>query len=145
MNGDNQHQYVSELRTVLTRLTKKLRKESVTAQHLSLTERSTIGLLYQHKELLPSELATMEKITNQSMSQILNHLLELGYIIRTNSNTDKRKVIISLSTDGEAFLMRTRNERDRWLTKAIEQTCTADEQELLKLVLIPLTKIVDFE
>ena len=57
----------SDLRNVLSRLIKKLRKESVTAEQLSLTERSTMATLYHHKELLPSELAAMEKITNQSM------------------------------------------------------------------------------
>jgi len=145
MDVTNQHQYVSELRTVVARLIKKLRKESITGQHLSLTERSTMFLLFQHHELLPSELASMEKITNQSMSQILNHLLELGYIIRTDSETDKRKVIISLTPAGEKILLQVRNERDEWLTKAIEATCTTDEQELLKRAIIPLTKIVDFE
>ncbi len=145
MDDNIQHQFVSELRTVITRLIKKLRKESVTVQHLSLTERSTMALLYQYKELLPSELAAMEKITNQSMSQILNHLLALSYIIRTDSKTDKRKVIISLTPAGENILLQMRNERDKWLTKAIEETCTPDEQALLKQALIPLTKIVDFE
>jgi DNA-binding MarR family transcriptional regulator len=142
---NNPHQYVSELRTAVTRLIKKLRKESITGQQLSLTERSTMGLLYQHKELLPSELALMEKITNQSMSQILNHLLELDYIIRTDSQTDKRKVIISLTEKGENILLKVRNERDEWLTKAIEQTCSKEEQDLLKQAIIPLTKIIDFE
>src|ERR1700749_2116125 len=127
---NEQHQYVSELRTVVTRLIKKLRKESITGQQLSLTERSTMGLLYQHNQLLPSELAGMEKITTQSMSQILNHLLELGYIIRTASETDKRKVIISLSKAGQSILNNVRNERDEWLNKALQATCTAKEQEV---------------
>ena len=143
MNGKNQ--YASELRTVITRLIKKLRRQSISGQHLSLTERSTLALLYQHTQLLPSELAAMEKITNQSMSQILNHLLQLGYIIRTASETDKRKVIISLTQAGENVLLQVHNERDEWLTKAIEQTCTEEEKALLKQALIPLTKIVDFE
>jgi DNA-binding MarR family transcriptional regulator len=138
-------EFVSDLRTVVGRLIKKLRKESATGQQLSLTERSTLSLLYQHKAMLPSGLAAMEKITNQSMSTILNHLLELGYIIRTASKTDKRKVHISLTIDGERVLLKMRNERDQWLAKAITQTCSEHEQELLKQVLIPLTKIVDFE
>ena len=141
----DKNQYASELRTVITRLIKKLRRESVSGQHLSLTERSTIALLYQYTELLPGELAAMEKITSQSMSQILNHLLQLGYIIRTASKTDKRKVIISLTQAGENVLLQVRNERDEWLSKAIEQTCTEEEKKLLKQVIIPLTKIVDFE
>ncbi len=82
-------QLASELRTVVTRLIKKLRKHSVTGMSLSLTERSTMSLLDQHGELLPNELAGMEKITNQSMSQILNHLAELGYI---NSRTSKEDI-----------------------------------------------------
>jgi DNA-binding MarR family transcriptional regulator len=144
MNNKNL-EFVSDLRTVVTRLIKKLRKESATGQQLSLTERSTLSLLQQHRELLPSELAAMEKITNQSMSQILNHLLELEYINRTASATDKRKVLIKLTELGEKTLLQMRNERDQWLAKAIEGTCTKEEQDLLKQVIGPLTKIVDFK
>ena len=138
-------QLASELRTVVTRLIKKLRSKSSSSSVLSLTERSTIALLDQHKELLPNELATMEKITTQSMSQILNHLLELGYITRRVSETDKRKAIISLSKTGQNILYKVRNERDEWLNKALEETCSAKEQDLLRRALIPLTKLVDYD
>lgn len=143
---DNKNlEFVSDLRTVVTRLIKKLRKESATGQQLSLTERSTLSLLQQHKQLLPSELAAMEKITNQSMSAILSDMLVRGFIVRTASATDKRKVNISLSAEGEKTLLQVRSERDMWLAKAIEATCTKEEQELLKQIIMPLTKIVDFE
>jgi len=145
MNSEKDLQFVSDLRTVVTRLIKKLRRESATAQQLSLTERSTLGLLLQNGGLLPSELAAMEKITNQSMSQILNHLLEMGLIIRTNSETDKRKVIITLTDKGKQLILQIHNERDEWLAKAITGTCTAEEQEIIKKVISLLTKVVDFE
>ncbi|MFD2872779.1 MarR family winged helix-turn-helix transcriptional regulator [Mucilaginibacter ximonensis] len=138
-------EFVSELRTTVGRLIKKLRKESSTAELLSLTERSTMGLLYQNKSMLPSELAASEKITNQSMSDILKHLLDLGFITRTASEQDKRKVHISLSAEGEKTLLQMRNERDQWLTQAITATCNAHEQELLKKSISILTKIVEFE
>ena len=141
----NNQQYISQLRTTITRLVKKLRKESATGQYLSLTERSTMALLYQHKALQPGDLATMEKITNQSMSQILNHLLQLGYITRTTQQSDKRKVIIALTAEGERILLRVRNEIDEWLSRAIEATCNEQEKELLKQAIIPLAKIMDFE
>src|ERR1700712_323656 len=98
---DKNLEFVSDLRTVIGRLIKKLRKESATGQQLSLTERSTLSLLRQYKEMLPGELAAMEKITNQSMSGILAHLLKRGYITRTSSETDKRKVLIKLTAEGE--------------------------------------------
>lgn len=135
----------SELRTVVTRLIKKLRKQSSTAAQLSLTERSTIALLDQHGELLPNELAAMEKITTQSMSQILSKLQEMGLIKRRISETDKRKAIITLSDLGRTMLYQVRNERDEWLNKALEATCTAEEKALLKKVIGPLTKLVDFD
>ena len=138
-------QLASDLRTVIARLVKKLRKESVTGQQLSLTERSSLALLQQYKQLLPSELASMEKITNQSMSQILNHLMELGYIIRTTSAADRRKIFISLTAEGEKTILKVRHERDEWLAKAITDTCGKEEQELLQQAIRPLTKLVDFE
>jgi DNA-binding MarR family transcriptional regulator len=138
-------EFASELRNVITRLIKKLRKESPTSQRLSMTERSTMSLLQQHKALLPGELAGMEMITNQSMSQVLNHLYELGYITRTTAESDKRKVIISLSEKGEEILELFRHERDEWIVKAIIDTCSPEEQAMLKQIVVPLTKIVDYK
>jgi DNA-binding MarR family transcriptional regulator len=143
-NQKNQ-QLATDLRTVLTRLIKKLRNKSATSANLSLTERSTIALLDQHKQLLPSELAAIEKITTQSMSQILNHLLGLGYILRIASKTDKRKANISLSKAGRDILYKVRNERDEWLNKALEEICTVKEKDLLRSAIELLRKLVDFE
>lgn len=138
-------QFATDLRTVVTRLVKKLRKKSVTGLQFSLTERSTLGLLLQYGQLLPSELAAMEKITNQSMSQILNHFLEEGLIVRTASETDKRKVIISLTELGAQKITQVRSERDEWLSEAIKETLNAEEKELISNAIGPLTKLVDYE
>ena len=145
MDHEPNSQLASDLRMVITRLIKKLRGKSTTGEKLSLTERSTLALLDQHKELLPNELAAMEKITSQSMSQILSHLLEIGYITRRLSKTDKRKSIISLSRAGQDILYTVRNERDEWLNKALQETCSAKEHELLRRVIVPLTRLVDFD
>jgi DNA-binding MarR family transcriptional regulator len=87
----------------------------------------------------------MEVITNQSMSQVLNHLSELGYIVRTASETDKRKVNISLSEAGANMLLQFRHERDEWLAGAIDATYTEAEKELLKQALEPLSRLVEFK
>ncbi|MDR3679273.1 MAG: MarR family transcriptional regulator [Flavipsychrobacter sp.] len=135
----------SDLRIVIMRLVKKIRNQGATSGMLSQTERSTIVSLDQHKQLLPSELAAMEKITTQSMSQVLNHLDELGFITRTASETDKRKTIISLSQAGQDILIKVRNDRDEWLNKALAQTCNAAEMEALRQAIALLTKLVDFD
>src|SRR5215469_16463809 len=131
-------EFVTELRAAINQLVKKLRRESPSGQHLSLTERSTMAQLYQNQNMLPSELAANEHITNQSMSQILNHLDELGYILRTPSDEDKRKVHISLTEKGKATWTQLKHERDEWLHQAIITVCTPEEQELFKQIIGPL-------
>ncbi|MHB8205749.1 MarR family winged helix-turn-helix transcriptional regulator [Mucilaginibacter sp.] len=139
-------QFASDLRTVVTRLVKKLRKKSVTGQQLSLTERSTLSLLLSSENgMLPSELAAMEKITNQSMSQILSGFLEKDFITRTISETDKRKVIISITEKGKGIILQVLSERDEWLNEALRETCTEEEIDVIKKALGPLTKLVDFD
>lgn len=142
MNNQTDILLASDLRSAITRLVKKLRKESPTGLQLSLTERSTMAQLYQNQSMLPSELAANEMITNQSMSQVLSHLYELGYIVRTASEIDKRKVNISLSAHGEHTLLQFRHERDEWLAAAIVSVCTPEEQAALRLVVGVLVKIV---
>ena len=143
--NDQDLQFASDLRTVITRLIKKLRKQSITGQQFSLTERSTMSLLLHNGQLLPSELAAMEKITNQSMSQILNKFLAEGLINRTPSETDKRKVLISLTDKGSQIITKVLAERDEWLTKAIAATWTIADKEAVSKIIGPLTKLVDFE
>jgi DNA-binding MarR family transcriptional regulator len=144
MNEQNM-QLASELRGVITRLHKKLRKKSVSAENLSLTERSTIALIYSNQTLLASELAAMEQITTQSMSQILNHLFERGLIIRTPSETDKRKVLISLSPTGQEMIQRVRNEKEEWLRKVLSENFSDEERAVLSKAIGPLTRLVDFD
>ncbi|WPU97228.1 MarR family winged helix-turn-helix transcriptional regulator [Mucilaginibacter sp. cycad4] len=145
MSEEKEIQLASELRFIIGRLSKKIRKTSATAERLSLTERSTMALIFQHEEILPNELAAMEKITTQSMSQILSNLLNLGLIKRRISELDKRKVIISLSEEGINLIHKSRSEKDEWLNRALEATCTAGEQEMLKKALVPLAKLVEFD
>src|SRR5580693_1902180 len=90
----------AKLRVVMSRLIKILRTEMKSDDLLSLTERSTLALVYQYTAILPSELSAMEKVTGQSMSQIINKLLSRGYVKKTPSRTDKRKVIITITAAG---------------------------------------------
>ncbi|WP_158800133.1 MarR family winged helix-turn-helix transcriptional regulator [Pedobacter sp. L105] len=135
----------AQLRPLLTRMLRKLRKLSPADSQLSQNERSVMVLLDQHEQLLSAELAVMEKITPQSMGQLLNRLSALGLITKTDSVSDKRKVLISLSEKGKAGIQVVRNERDEWLSAAISKVCTKKEQLILMEAIGPLTKIVDLE
>ena len=143
MENINDGEIAANLRVVLSRLIKILRNEVKNDGLLSLTERSTLGLVNQHIEILPSELANMEKVTAQSMSQIINKLLELGFIKKTSSKTDKRKVIITITAAGRKSIEKKRNETQEWLTKSIVEKTTQKEKETLVNAIKVLTKLVD--
>lgn len=131
------------LRTVIQRLVKVLRKQNQNTEMLSLTERSCLGLLYHQGELLPSELAQMEKVTTQSMSQIINHLFKAGLIDKTPSGEDKRKVKLSLTPAGRHYIEQLRQEKQEWLAGILYEKTTGKEKEILKEAIHILTKLID--
>lgn len=145
MSVENKDTLAAQLRPVLTRLVRKMRKLSPANEMLSQSERSVLVLLDQQSEMLSAELAVQEKMTPQSMGQLLNHLAELELIVKTPSLNDRRKILISLSSLGKERIEKVRHERDEWLDKVIKTVCTKEEQMILEAAIAPLTKLVDFE
>ena len=145
MKDIDNNEIAANLRVVISRLVKILRNETKNDELLSLTERSTLALVYQHEQILPSELADIEKVTNQSMSQIINKLAEHGYIKKTSSKTDKRKVIITITVNGKKFIEKKRQEKQEWLARAIFEKTSQKEKEILLNAITVLTKLVDLK
>ena len=139
----NDNELASRLRMLMSRLLKVIRTDVRHDELLSLTERSTLSMVYQYPEILPSELAAKEKVTSQSMSQIINKLSHHGYIEKTPSTEDKRKVIITITSKGKEFIDLKRNKSQEWLEKAISEKTTDAEKEILMRTITILTKFVD--
>jgi len=133
----------SSLRTAVSTMHKMLRKQSATISEYSMTERETIGLLMRNSSLLPTELAHLTKVKTQSMSQILNRLVEQGVIKRTPSKDDKRKVYISITSAGKKIVEKARYEWDEWLKSKIETSLNEKEKELIIKVLPVLNKLIE--
>ena len=131
------------LRTTIGRLVKLMRRETRNESQLSLTERSTMGLLYPDSRLTPYEIARIEKVTTQSMSQVINHLVELEYISRTPSDDDKRKTILRLTDTGRNRVESARQEKAEWLAQMLYQRITSQEKEILMESIDILAKIIN--
>jgi len=135
----------SSLRTVTSHLFKRLRQQINTIDNLSITEITTLSNLYNHQPLFPSQMADMVKIKAQSMSQIINKLEEANLIVKIPSETDKRKVAVSLSDFGKEMVDRTRFERDEWLNEAIEQCLSAADKKLLQQAVELMEKLAEYK
>jgi DNA-binding MarR family transcriptional regulator len=145
MEDINANEIAENLRRVISRLLKILKNQTKNDELLSLTERSTLASIYQYSEILPSELAVMEKVTAQSMSQIINKLLEHGFINKTPSKTDKRKVIITITATGKKNVEKRRLEKQEWLAQSILEKTTQKEKELLVNAIKVLAKLDDLK
>jgi DNA-binding MarR family transcriptional regulator len=88
-------------------------------------------------------LAAIEKVTSQSMSQIINKLYFHGYIKRTPSVQDRRKVIITITSRGKEFIELKNSRSQEWLARAISDKTTEFEKEILRDAILVLTKLVD--
>ena len=131
------------LRTVIHRLVKLLRRETHGEGALSLTERSVMGSLYQQGELLPTALAQQEKVTTQSMSQIINNLYESGLIGKTPSGVDRRKVLLSLTDKGRQYVEDNRQRKQEWLAHALHQKVSPAEKDVLMDAMKILINIIE--
>jgi DNA-binding MarR family transcriptional regulator len=133
----------STFRTTIHRLVKLLRRETRNDAQLSLTERAALGLLYPGNRLAPSDIARTEKVSTQSISQVINHLAELNYIDRTPSGDDKRKVLLSLTAAGRAYVELLRKDKQEWLATALQRKTTLEEKAILAEALKIIDKLVD--
>jgi DNA-binding MarR family transcriptional regulator len=135
----------SSLRFVASALHKRLRKQAASTDIYSMTEMETIGHLIRATSLMPTELAALTRVKTQSMSQILKKMEQHGIIERTPSESDKRKVYISLSAEGLEMIRKMGNERNEWMKRAIETELTEAEIATLAAALPLLMKLADSE
>jgi DNA-binding MarR family transcriptional regulator len=110
-----------------------------------MTELTTLSYLYQSPPMSPSELADLNKIKTQSMSQALARLESAKLIQRTASREDKRKVGVSLTPLGKKMIEQSRYERDEWLAEAIRNTLSEKESKALAAVIPLLRQIADVD
>lgn len=139
----NNFELASALRGVVSDLHKRLRKQTYSADYLSITEISTLSYLFRQGVMSPSELAEFNKIRKQSQSQVLDRLEELKLVKRVASKEDRRKVLVSLTAQGEKLVEKTRYERDEWLAGAISEMISEKDVRLLASVLPVLEKIAN--
>ncbi len=135
-------QLASDIRTTTSRLLKQFRKQSSVVP-VSMTEQTTLSLIDQHVKILASELAIIERVTAQSMSQIINHLQELGFVQKNTSKEDKRKIYISLTKKGKGTLATMRTVRVEWLANALDKSLSTDEKSLLEKAMTVLQKLLN--
>jgi DNA-binding MarR family transcriptional regulator len=105
------------LRPTLLRLARELRKEKIAG-----VSPHQVGLLAAIKyapAVTVGELAAGERVSTAAMSKRVTRLERDGLVARTKSESDRRRVGLTLTDDGQRTLRRVRSRRTAWLASRL--------------------------
>ena len=131
----------SDLRPVLLRLARELRKET---EQLGVTARQTtlLWLVKRSPGLSLAELAAEEGISPPAMSGHVDRLERAGLLQRERSSDDRRRVGLRLTEEGERLLRRVRARRTTWLADRM-RTLEPEALEAIEAAIPALMRLVD--
>ena len=132
----------NELRPVLLRISRLVRRES---QELGVTagQATLLSLIGSQPGITGRELADAERISAPGMSAHLERLEEAGLIVRERG-TDRRRVGVSLTPEGERVLRSVRRKRTAWLAERLSEL-SAEEREAIDAAVGPLGRLLEGE
>lgn len=130
----------NELRPVLLRLSRELRRET---EQLGITSRQvTLLWLIRHSPGMSlRELAAEERISAPALSGYVDRLEKAGLVERVRDEHDRRRVGLVLTDEGERLLKRVRARRTTWLAERM-RGLDDDELEALGRAIEPLGKLL---
>ena len=130
----------NELRPVLLRLARRVRRES---HALGLTggQATLLAVIDDHPGITGRELAEREGVSAPGMSASLDRLESAGLIVRTRG-ADRRRVEITISTEGARVLRSVRRKRTVWLAERLDQLDDA-ERAAVEAAIEPLARLLE--
>ena len=131
----------SRLRIAIFRLARRMRTQRA-VDSMSDGQFAVLAALRVHGPHTLGELAERERVSAPSMNRTVNCLQESGYIVRGADERDGRKVVISLTPEGEAVVEETARRRDAWVEASLAQL-TARERETLEAAAEIMQRMVD--
>ncbi len=103
---------------------------------LSLSQVNTLFRLYYHSPSPVNDLADHLGITMAAVSQLLNQLIDAGYILRTTSAEDRRVKLITLTEQGLLSVMKSIHARHAWVEDLADLFTQNEKEQLLPLLQI---------
>src|ERR1700728_3566291 len=129
----------SELRVVLGQLVRRLRAE----HRFSLAHGIVLGRLDREGTSSTSARAAAERVRPQSMAQTVGELEADGLLSRRADPADGRRALLELTDAGRRKLQADRQQREGWLTQAIAEGLSEQEQRALADAVALLARLAD--
>jgi DNA-binding MarR family transcriptional regulator len=130
----------NQLRPVLLRLSRELRQET---EQLGVTSRQVtlLWLIRGNPGMSLRELAAEERISAPALSGYVDRLEKAGLLERARDATDRRRVGLALTDEGERLLKRVRARRTTWLADRLRDL-DDDELAAVEAAIDPLGRLL---
>jgi DNA-binding MarR family transcriptional regulator len=132
----------AELRTTFGNLKRKLRQQGEQNDFTS----SQIAVILRLEKSGPatvSSLARAEGMRPQSMSAVVFPLEQMGFVAGAADPNDGRKTLISLTKACKKWIEDGRAARQDWLTQAIQQKLSPQEQKHVSSAIHLLARLIE--
>jgi DNA-binding MarR family transcriptional regulator len=128
------------LRPVLLQVGRELRREArevgISPEQVSLL----VAIKYA-PGIGVQELAARERVTPPAMSNHVDRLERDGLVSRTPSESDRRRVGLTLTDEGQRVLRRVRSRRTAWLATRL-RGLSPEELEAVEAAVEPLSRLL---
>ena len=130
----------NQLRPVLLRLSRELRQET---EQLGVTSRQVtlLWLIRGNRGMSLRELAAEERISAPALSGHVDRLEKAELLERARDATDRRRVGLALTDEGERLLKRVRARRTTWLADRLRDL-DDDELAAVEAAIDPLGRLL---
>ncbi len=98
---------------------------------LSISQANTLMRLYHHGPSPINDLADHLGITDAAVSQLLNQLIDLGYIVRSTSPSDRRIKVIALTELGQEMVENGIQQRHAWVNDLADEFSPSEKAQML--------------
>ncbi len=123
------------LRISVSRLARRLRVERLVPElaepALSDTQLAALATLERHGAMTPGELAEHEKVQPPSMTRVIAALADWELVTRSPDPTDRRQVILSVTSSGRELVQQVRRRREAWLARRLAELTAQERAALL--------------
>jgi DNA-binding MarR family transcriptional regulator len=128
------------LRPVLLQVGRELRREARKVG-ISPAQVSLLVAIKYAPGIGVRELAARERVTPPAMSNHVDRLERDGLVSRTPSASDRRRVGLTLTDEGQRMLRRVRSRRTAWLATRL-RGLSAEELEAVEAAVEPLSRLL---
>jgi DNA-binding MarR family transcriptional regulator len=130
------------LRPTLMHLARELRRELIAG--VSPHQVTLLVSIKYAPGVTVGELAADERVSTAAMSKRVSRLERDGLVARTQSETDRRCVGLTLTEDGQRTLRRVRSRRTAWLASRLG-SLTPAELAAVGAAVEPLARLLEAE